>query len=217
MSAKRQADMAIIEAGLPANALYIDGKPIMGPDNKPLTSGEQDDVPSLAPGPVGNLTEPEKAPDKSKDYADYVRRTHQQGLTLEQQQQQRQSLLRAQVQRTVQGAGRALNGFQNGVGSLSMLGGIGLPLATIIVMLMLLIPVNGRTRFSWLWGVVTGTAGLPSAVVSGGVAGPGGTSSTDSGNFSTGTAKGGGGPSGATTMFMPMGLYLSTGLEGVQL
>ncbi len=228
MSDKRRAAMATIEAGLPSNALYIDGKPIMGPDNTPLTSGEPDtETPSLAPGPVDDLTTSVLKPgdllarekfeyQKSQDAATAAEK---QRLGLQQQQQQQQSLLQqqksalqAQAQRAFQASSRALGSVQNGIGSLSMPGGIGLPLATLLIMLMLLIPINGKTRFSWLWGVMTGNAGLTWASgtpLQGGVAG-----STTSSTGGTGT--GGGAPALSNTMYVPAALYLPDG-EGVQL
>lgn len=223
MSQKRKADMAVIEAGLPANTLYIDGKPILGPDNKPLTSGdpEPDGVPSIAPKSVSNLTEPipddsKKEPEKQKTGKKELSEEEKQQQQLQLQQKQ-QSLLQAQIGRTIQASGRAINGFQNGVGSLSMPGGIGLPLAALIILLMLLIPVNGKTRFSWLWGVMTGNAALPSTVPTATNAASTNTSTGSGGTFSNGTSQGGGAPSFATSMFLPSGLYLGTGVEGVQL
>jgi hypothetical protein len=81
---------------------------------------------------------------------------------------------------TVQGAKKIVRNTGVTLGNLPQPGSIVLPLVVLIVFFLLLIPVNGHTRFVWLWMVLSGNAtiGQSSPNGSGGSGGSGGSAST---------------------------------------
>jgi hypothetical protein len=98
--------------------------------------------------------------------------------------QKQQSLLKAKVAATGQSASRAIGSVKNGLGNVSMPGGLLVPLLTIIVLFFLLVQVNGHTRFTWLWLVATQNAAIAGNTGTGGGDDTGGGVSNASSNGS---------------------------------
>ena len=111
---------------------------------------------------------------------------------------QQQSLIKQRLQQAGQSSLQAVGSVQNGIGSLAMPGGLGLPVAVLIVLLALLIPVNGKTRLGWLWAVITGNAELSDQATGGGPVDTSGATPNE------GTATGGGPP---PQIYVPPNFY----------
>jgi hypothetical protein len=54
----------------------------------------------------------------------------------------------------------AVGSIKNGVGRISMPGGLLLPVLTLLILFFLIVPVNGNTRAAWLWLVLSGNASI---------------------------------------------------------
>lgn len=88
-------------------------------------------------------------------------------------------------------------------------GSITLPLILLLVFFFLIVPVNGSTRFTWLWLVLSGDAGTSGS--QGNISGPANNSSGSNVPGSSGAA--GGGTSGANAFPIPSTTSTMTGVE----
>ena len=92
-----------------------------------------------------------------------------------------------QVDHTVKRVTEVGKDAVDGLARVSTPGSIFLPVSVLVVFFLLLLPVNGRTRFEWLWLTLTGNAQLTGAVQGGGA------------DFGNTTAQGGGADFGTTS------------------
>lgn len=160
------------------------------PAPAPEDTTQLDVVPGVAaPAP---LTEKPKLSADEKRAFDATRQTEldrqkllEQAMTAEKQER---DAFDASAHATVSAAQRIVKGTGVRLGSIPTPGGITLPLVILLVFFFLLLPVNGHTRLTWLWLVLSGNAmisggslgtpgGAPAAPASrgdtvGGVAGP---------------------------------------------
>lgn len=146
-------------------------------------------MPTIAPGveapaPItGAITKkPAEKPKKEQSEEEKLKEQQQK------EEQTRFTDFRSNATRT----GSALSGILNGAGvrlaGLPTPGSLMLPLIILLIFFMLLLPVNGHTRFVWLWMVLTGDASIGQTSgstpdVAGGTAtgtNPGGTTSIES-------------------------------------
>ncbi len=82
----------------------------------------------------------------------------------------------------------AVNSVKNGIGNIAMPGGLALPIITLLVLFLLIVQVNGKSRFSWLWLVLTNNAFVDTNPSNPGNADNSGSSTTSNGagsNFGT--------------------------------
>lgn len=115
-----------------------------------------------APAPLtdGIQKKPQAAekPPKGKT-AEEIQRDQQRQIDEQQHQEQEQrGAFQASAGRTTGAISGILNGAGVRLGSLPTPGSLMLPLVILLVFFMLLLPVNGHTRFTWLWMVITGDA-----------------------------------------------------------
>ena len=159
MSEKRQAAMATIAGGL-QSPQPKDARDAPGPlQDKPVSS-------LLAPGPVSDLvpgsvpSPAQPAPAKALTPEQQVEAAKRQQATLTMQ--KRAGINRAFNigQQAFGGVRGTVNSVQNGLAGASLPGGLALPIITLLILFLLLVQVNGSTRFSWLWQVMTGNAFL---------------------------------------------------------
>jgi hypothetical protein len=202
MSEARLGDMAVIDAALinprSLNPDDIEARKVLiESENDPVTEQPKDQHEAIS----SPLTEIAKELSPEQQAKAKEEEANKQLLF----QQKQQSLLKAKVQATGQSAGRAIGSIQNGLGRVSMPGGLLAPLLVLVVFFFLLVQVNGHTRLTWLWLVATQNAAIldPSAgnPTVGGVLG--GTSTGGGGSENNGT--GGGMPAVETLpVFVPL-------------
>jgi hypothetical protein len=149
----------------------------------PIASGAQDDTdtsvldPRPAPGidaptPLTGISADQKRAldvarqarlDQQKESSDLV--TQQEKLLADEQRAQEAN--QSAFLRGAQGTARAIGHIARGTGvrleSLPTPGSLVLPLSVLLVFFFLLIPVNGHTRFTWLWLVLAGDASIGSS------------------------------------------------------
>lgn len=160
MSQKRNDDMAIIAAALANGATLTDKE-----------SGEPVTLSDIAPADTGFPGSPIK--DAKDELAGKGSKVAEQKPTPEQeeaarllQQQKHNSLVKQKLLETGRSAGQAINSVQNGLGDIPAPGGLAVPLIVLMVFLMVLIKINGHTRLTWLWLVLSRNAAVQN--VSGG-------------------------------------------------
>jgi hypothetical protein len=172
MSEARMADMAVIDAAL-INPRSLDPgdiearKMAIESENEPTTD-EHEAISSPLTEIAKELSPEEQQKAKQEE--------ENKQLLFRQKQQ---SLLKAKVQATGQSASRALGSVRNGLGNVSMPGGLLAPLLIIVVLFFLLVQVNGHTRFTWLWLVATQNAAIANPGLGGTGTGGGGDTSVD--------------------------------------
>lgn len=153
----RVDDMATIDAALTGTSTQT-----ISPTNQTADTALFE--PAVAPGvsapaPLTKATADKPAPKgqprpaKTPDPNAQQRQIQQQ----EQQQAAQLSSLQTSATRTTQAVGSIFRGVGIRLGSIPA-GSIVVPLAILLVFFLLLIPVNGHTRFVWLWMVLTGDA-----------------------------------------------------------
>lgn len=153
------------------------------------------DVPSLSPVSDYDLTSEKKAPPPSA--ASPEQKSEEKDRlagerAAQQYQAKRQSLIKQQAQKAGKATSQALGSVRNGLDGLSMPGGMAAPLFILVVLLLVLVKNNGKTRLQWLWLVLTGNAALPNVVEGSGDFGPGSGNGGGSNGGSNGGGSGGG-------------------------
>lgn len=188
----RQASMATISAALQNASLAM-----------PNSTSPDDTSPdvSIAPGlstdaPLTELTADQKRAFDANRQREIDQKAEQEKLLRDQDAATRQQLatekaeqdaFKASAKATVQGAKNIVRSTGTTLGNLPQPGSIVLPLVVLIVFFLLLLPVNGHTRFVWLWMVLSGNAVIgQSSPNSGGSTTP----APDSGGTGTGSTGG---------------------------
>ena len=78
----------------------------------------------------------------------------------ERQEQERKDKFKASANNVVDKSGQVWKGATAQLGRIPTPGSIILPLVVLLVFFFMLLPVNGHTRFVWLWLVLTGNANI---------------------------------------------------------
>ena len=152
----RLEDMATIDAALAG---------VQEPAEQP-EDADSGPAPQVAPG----VETPVESPDKPKMTADEKRAfdaTRQAAIDRQkmlddamQAQQKERDAFKTSGQKTAAALRRVVKGTGVRLASLPTPGSIVLPLVVLLAFFFLLLPVNGHTRFMWLWLVVTGNADI---------------------------------------------------------
>jgi hypothetical protein len=140
--------------------------PHAAPGVNPVPSGGDDDEgEKLQPGDEGEEEEEKSARQKLIDEALQQR---------EIEQKKREDAFYSTANATVNAAQKIVKGTAVRVESVPTPGSVMLPLLVLVVLFVMFLPVNGHTRFVWLWLVVTGNADIAGASTATGGGGPSG-------------------------------------------
>lgn len=175
---------------------------------------------SIAPGlstdaPLTELTADQKRAYDANRQRAIDQKAEQEKIAKEQDAALRQQLatekaeedaFKASARATVQGAKNIVRGTGVTLGNLPQPGSIVLPLVVLIVFFLLLIPVNGHTRFVWLWMVLSGNAVIGQSSPGSG----GDTATPDSGGVNGVGSTAGTAPTESTSTFPALTLGLPT-------
>jgi hypothetical protein len=191
--ATRSSSMATIDEALLEKPKVVETEAI-----KPNVS-DPHAAPGVDPVPSGDDTEGEKIqPGDEEDEEEKSARQKLIDEALQQreiEQKKREDAFYRSANATVNAAQSIVKGAAVRIESVPTPGSVMLPLIVLIVFFVMLLPVNGHTRFVWLWLTVTGNADIV--------------------NGASGDFTGGGGPSVDTSTPVDTSLPLLSTLAGV--
>ncbi len=181
--AKRQGSMATIDDAL-NQTIVVNENPIAPPPDA--------SAPHAAPGVNAPTPETGEKPETrvltAEEIAEEKNKSEREKLIdeaikeRERQEQERKDAFKASANNVVDKTGQVWRGATARLGSIPTPGSIILPLVALLVFFFMLIPVNGHTRFVWLWLVLTGNADITGGGASGNF---GNTAGGASGDFGT--------------------------------
>lgn len=189
--AARSDDMATIEAALTSNH---EAAP-------PADQGKNSDV-EIAPGVrAPSLVENQQERDETNQQQDLENQSERQRLIENAliERQKDEDAFEQSASRLINSMSRIARGTGARLGRIPTPGSLMLPLGLLLLFFFLLLPVNGHTRLSWLWLVLTG-----GAQISGSGSGSG-SNGSDTGGFGSAAAQSLAGPPAPPPIILPVG------------
>ena len=192
MSERRRADIETIDLALQGAPLSAN-EPIGTPDDSPIDTvlAPVPGTPTVVPAqgkvsPTGKLVVPDEP-------AAATEGTQETEVQLQGEIRQQNALLN-----TLSSVWSAAISARNGIGNIPIPGGLTFAILTLLVLFFLIVQVNGKSRFTWLWLVLTGNATVDTN--------PSNPGTADNANGSTGAASGGF-ATGSTSTPIPAGTF----------
>ena len=158
---KRQGSMATIDDAL-NQTIVVNEEPIAPPPDASAphaAPGVNAPTPVTGEKPeVRTLTAEEIAEEKNKSEREKL--IDEAIKERERQEQERKDKFKTSANNVVDKSGQVWRGATAQLGRIPTPGSIILPLVVLLVFFFMLLPVNGHTRFVWLWLVLTGNANI---------------------------------------------------------